>query len=227
MRFICQVCSKEFSRSPKQITSKNCGKTCSLECKNKYFRGKNSSWWNRQHTDESKKRISIARKGMNLGNKNSLGYKHTEEARKCISEASKKMWKLNREKMLASLPRGENSHLHKMPELRRHRKQFSALQRREWKNKNCFYCESDKHLELDHIIPIFDGGTNDRANAQTLCRGCNLFKSHYVDRPRYFARVRQPEGLTCNPTDRIVDKTEQSNWFDKATHATKQLRLFF
>ena len=189
MNFQCLICQKPFRRSPAQITSEHCGKTCSLKCKGQYFRGKNSSWWNRHHTEESKRLISESRQGKALGNRNALGYNHTNEARKRIAEASRNMWKLNRDKMLASLPRGKDHFWHKPPTERRHRVQFSPLQRREWKDPACAYCGTSKNLELDHIIPIFDGGTNVKSNCQTLCRGCNLFKTHYVDRPRYFARL--------------------------------------
>lgn len=33
-------------------------------------------------------------------------------------------------------------------------------------------------LELDHIIPIADGGTNEESNLQLLCRPCHLKKTH-------------------------------------------------
>jgi 5-methylcytosine-specific restriction endonuclease McrA len=43
----------------------------------------------------------------------------------------------------------------------------------------CAYCRSrlgcDRHV--DHIVPLADGGTNDRANLQLLCQDCNLAKS--------------------------------------------------
>lgn len=35
-------------------------------------------------------------------------------------------------------------------------------------------------LEIDHIIPISRGGTNDPHNLQTLCRPCNLGKSNHL-----------------------------------------------
>ncbi len=36
------------------------------------------------------------------------------------------------------------------------------------------------NLELDHIVPISRGGTNDPHNLQTLCRPCNQAKSNHL-----------------------------------------------
>jgi 5-methylcytosine-specific restriction endonuclease McrA len=47
----------------------------------------------------------------------------------------------------------------------------------------CRFCESsfltDKKvkLEVDHIVPVSRGGTNDPHNLQILCRNCNQLKS--------------------------------------------------
>jgi len=42
--------------------------------------------------------------------------------------------------------------------------------------KVCKKCGSTENLEIDHIIPIFHGGTNDPDNLQVLCRHCNRTK---------------------------------------------------
>jgi len=34
-------------------------------------------------------------------------------------------------------------------------------------------------LEIDHIIPVCLGGTNDENNLQTLCRECHIEKSYH------------------------------------------------
>lgn len=42
--------------------------------------------------------------------------------------------------------------------------------------KICALCGSSKHPEIDHIIPIAKGGTNEISNLQVLCRKCNRSK---------------------------------------------------
>ena len=186
--FHCEICSTEFYRTPGQIRL-GATKTCSRECSRKRLSGDGNPFWGKSHSTESKSKISKARKGKALGNQNASGYRHTIEARKQIGNASKKLWEDHRDKMLRCKPRGEDHYFHKPPELRRHRKHFSPLQKKEWLEESCAYCGSSEHLQLDHIIPIFDGGTNYRENAQTLCHSCNLWKVWFVDLPRYRSRL--------------------------------------
>ena len=41
----------------------------------------------------------------------------------------------------------------------------------------CVKCKRPGRLEVDHVIPLIDGGSNDEDNLQTLCRGCHIDKS--------------------------------------------------
>jgi 5-methylcytosine-specific restriction endonuclease McrA len=45
----------------------------------------------------------------------------------------------------------------------------------------CLSCGSTENLSIDHIIPIFHGGSNLRENLQILCRSCNSRKGASVD----------------------------------------------
>jgi len=48
-------------------------------------------------------------------------------------------------------------------------------------HNRCLACQSPWDLTLDHILPIFLGGTNDEDNLQTLCEACNSsMKGHQV-----------------------------------------------
>lgn len=40
----------------------------------------------------------------------------------------------------------------------------------------CVYCGATERLEVDHVIPIARGGTNEMENLQALCRACNRTK---------------------------------------------------
>jgi 5-methylcytosine-specific restriction endonuclease McrA len=52
----------------------------------------------------------------------------------------------------------------------------------------CAYCQKsiERAYEVDHIIPLSRGGTNDRTNIQLVCRHCNRMK--YNHDPLLFAR---------------------------------------
>ena len=42
--------------------------------------------------------------------------------------------------------------------------------------RRCAECLSPDELEIDHIVPVAKGGTDDDANLQVLCRPCNSRK---------------------------------------------------
>jgi 5-methylcytosine-specific restriction endonuclease McrA len=72
------------------------------------------------------------------------------------------------------------------------------MQRREWKDDRCAWCNTVDELVLDHIIPVAAGGSNDRTNSQTLCQTCNLWKMWFVDRPLTIA-MKATTGANQNP----------------------------
>lgn len=45
-------------------------------------------------------------------------------------------------------------------------------------NNQCVYCESKKHLTIDHVIPKSKGGNNSWKNLVTCCLACNLKKGN-------------------------------------------------
>ncbi len=51
-------------------------------------------------------------------------------------------------------------------------------------NYQCQSCGKKQQLNIDHIIPLAKGGSNDISNLQTLCQTCNQQKKHHLD-PRF------------------------------------------
>lgn len=195
----CAVCGKMVYKQAAYLARGHRRITCgSLECKSANFRGENNPFWGKVHDEETRKRIRSGRRANPPKGRTGppKGYKHTPEALEKMREALRKRWAENRDAMIARLPRGINHHFHKEPEQRRYRKNFTPLQRREWTESSCLWCGTNERLTLDHIIPVFDGGTNEKYNAQTLCHPCNLWKLQYVDRPRYLAGLGSKAGQT-------------------------------
>lgn len=59
-----------------------------------------------------------------------------------------------------------------------------VFQRDSYKCKSCGKNQQQTTLTIDHIIPLFKGGSNDISNLQTLCKDCNQQKKHHLD-PRF------------------------------------------
>lgn len=54
-----------------------------------------------------------------------------------------------------------------------------VLVRDKYRCQMCGRTKDEVPLEVDHIIPISDGGTDELSNLATLCRDCNRGKSAY------------------------------------------------
>lgn len=56
-----------------------------------------------------------------------------------------------------------------------------VLQRDKYQCQSCGKTQGETTLNIDHIIPLAKGGSNDLSNLQTLCQGCNQKKSDRFD----------------------------------------------
>lgn len=56
------------------------------------------------------------------------------------------------------------------------RKRFFVLKRDEFTCKMCGACGPGVRLEVDHVVPFSQGGTDELSNLQTLCFNCNRGK---------------------------------------------------
>lgn len=66
----------------------------------------------------------------------------------------------------------------------------------------CVMCGSTDGLELDHIIPYFEGGSTTEANLQWLCKSCHQMKSNSeIERAGWFEliplRIKHKEKLAA------------------------------
>ena len=59
-----------------------------------------------------------------------------------------------------------------------------VYQRDNFQCQSCGKTHLETKLNIDHIVPLAKGGSNDMSNLQTLCQACNQRKKHYFD-PRF------------------------------------------
>ncbi len=88
-------------------------------------------------------------------------------------------------------------------------------------NNTCVYCghrRTARTLEIDHIVPVVRGGSNDKSNLQVICGPCNQRKGLQTDeefRARYSRLV--PKRRLTAPRRRI-----SQDEFRAATRRTSQ-----
>ncbi len=56
-----------------------------------------------------------------------------------------------------------------------------VYQRDNYQCQSCGKNQQETTLNIDHIIPLAKGGSNDISNLQTLCQTCNQRKKHHFD----------------------------------------------
>lgn len=59
-------------------------------------------------------------------------------------------------------------------------------------NFKCVYCDSNKNLTLDHLIPKSKGGKNDWLNLVTCCDSCNKKKGDKSPEESKMVLLRKP-----------------------------------
>ena len=89
-------------------------------------------------------------------------------------------------------------------------------------NRICTYCGYRRmatSMDIDHMIPVSRGGSNDKSNLQVICRKCNLRKGQMTDaefRLRY-AALGVPSTSMTPPTHQISQEE-----FSRETRNTEQ-----
>jgi 5-methylcytosine-specific restriction enzyme A len=56
-----------------------------------------------------------------------------------------------------------------------------VYQRDNYQCQSCGKKQPETELNIDHIIALATGGSNDMSNLQTLCSQCNQNKKHHFD----------------------------------------------
>jgi 5-methylcytosine-specific restriction endonuclease McrA len=191
----CEVCGKDIWRIPDHVR-RGVRRTCSRACQSIRFSGEGNPFWGKNHSPEIREKIKAARRANPPKKKTGPkpGWGHTPETRAAMAVRMVERWKTNRDKMIAALPRGEDHHQKNINPEPRYRRQFTPLQRRDWKADNCAYCGTTDDLTIDHVIPVMAGGKNERTNAQTLCQPCNLWKMGHIDKAILLAILGSESG---------------------------------
>lgn len=159
MKF-CNYCNIGFPKSKKESLSqwearRFCGRKCSALSHGERMVGGSSWMKGKKHSEESKKKNSVA----HLGEKS---YR----------------WKGGVSKVAGYYP-------HKaMERYARLIGAEGTFTLGEWEQVKrdfkycCAHCHQNKKLTKDHIIPLSRGGTNYISNIQPLCQSCNSIKNN-------------------------------------------------
>ena len=75
-----------------------------------------------------------------------------------------------------------------------------------------FIAPDDRYLELDHVIPKKDGGTNDLDNRALLCRPCNGAKRESLTLSALRRQNRRDKYLTRRDADHPINLRETLQW---------------
>jgi 5-methylcytosine-specific restriction endonuclease McrA len=187
----CMICGTVFYRRGSYI-KRGIRKTCgNRECKSKSMSGENNPFWGQDHSQEVKDRIRRSNRSRPQKGGFRKGHKPSAETRALKSAEMLARWRTNRDLMLSYQTRQPERPREEL----RYRRNFTQVQKELWPEKECRWCKATENLVLDHIVPVMCGGKNERTNAQTLCRPCNIWKMVYVDRPLFLAGLGSQEGL--------------------------------
>lgn len=147
--------SKDVSR--KDGLCNNC-KQCRQEInkKNKEYKNHVSRIWYNNNKDKA----NIRRKNWDVNNPEKVALKRKNYA------------KYNKEKL------ANKNHLRRAKLLGNGIFKINKKELLKMYNSNCFYCGSNKFIQLDHIIPISRGGRHSIGNLLPACRKCNASKNN-------------------------------------------------
>lgn len=127
----------------------------------------------KNYREKNKEKITMVQKDYRLKNAEKIKkqrHEYKEMHRKELSEKTKEYKKLN--------PEIVNNYTAKRKSKKRLNGVF-LVSKKELKkiySSNCFYCGSNKSIQMDHVIPISKGGRHSIGNIIPACAKCNLDK---------------------------------------------------
>ncbi len=72
-------------------------------------------------------------------------------------------------------------------------------------DNKCAFCKSPENLQIDHIMAVTAGGTNDASNLRVLCRQCNSGRDTELltrtIKGEYVCYICGREGIRYSPTN--------------------------
>ena len=97
-----------------------------------------------------------------------------------------------------------------------------------YKCRECGASKDETSLEIDHIVPVARGGTNDINNLQTLCRECNRMKhtDTWVGGETDYETVKNELNSLKNQIKSVKDKLKHTaNENDKIEYRYRLMKL--
>ena len=96
---------------------------------------------------------------------------------------------------------------------------YEVLKRAKFRCELCGTSAEDKALEVDHIVPRNQGGTDDLSNLQALCYSCNAMKRDRDDtdfRPIAQSYQQREDGCVFCETDKLAILSENELCYAKS-----------
>jgi superfamily II DNA or RNA helicase len=94
-------------------------------------------------------------------------------------------------------------------------------------NHMCLACGTKRNLQADHVTAVYNGGTNDAGNLQTLCGKCNVLKGKRWVKFFQVSSTPLPQAPLVLPEARLPISSEAANAEAWERYLRRQLNFFF
>jgi hypothetical protein len=90
----------------------------------------------------------------------------------------------------------------------------------------CLACGTTRNLQVDHIIALYHGGSNEAGNLQTLCKQCNLLKNKRLINFRV-SRTALSQSPAMLPDTRVPGSADAANAEAWERFLRREVNFFF